>query len=288
MNGPELPQALLHPKPFTEVREVALGYSNNAFGQGSLIGPMLDLAARKGYWFIEQHFSVLAKILYWPGKIAAQDLARAHRLYQGFAGIRELLRQRKVRYFTSIKHWMDFVAGLDFVFGSRLHGGIMGVQAGVPTYFIVQDARVREICELFHLPFTPEHAVRRDDLEVQRFYEAADYSAAMKVYPERRRLFLDYLRKNGIDQNVAPDGTFLSVNLPEPAPRVLDEAKGGPGIYSRPKDALLDLLFALGERVAQDGASLGLEQAVASCAQCMFDAHRELGQNEGEEARPWS
>jgi len=135
VNGPALPPSLLQRKPFGDVREVALGYTNNALGAESLIGAMLALAAEQGYWFIEQHLSVLTKILYWPGKITAADLVQAHRIYQGFAGIRALLKSRKVRYFTSIKLWMEFMKRMDFVFGSRLHGGIMGVTSGVPTYF---------------------------------------------------------------------------------------------------------------------------------------------------------
>ena len=147
---------------------------------------------------------------------------------------------------------------------------------------------MREICELFKLPFSTEAEVRRDGIDVRRFYESADYSAAVKAYPALYERFVGYLRANGIAGNIAADGSLLSRRIPEPDPRIMDELDGR-DLYSEPKDALLDLLFGLGEKAvrgdttarlgyALDGqipgeVALDLERAVKTCGQLMFDAH---------------
>lgn len=274
INGPELPPSLLQKKPFEELKELALGYTNYQLNPNSLIGDMLALAAEKDYFFVEQQFTLLPKLLYWPGFITHVDLIQAHEIYQGYEMIKALFRKRKIRYFTSYKLWLDFMRGMDFYFGSRLHGGIMSINAEVPAYFVVQDARVREICELYHLPFTPEDEVRRKGIDVQGFYEASDYTEACRTYPRLYQNFLDYLRKNGLEPKVDSKGRLLDFRIAEPDPAVLEELNAEHTLYSDSKSELLDVMFRLGNKFRTEGLSIEAARALGSCNQLMYDAHK--------------
>lgn len=268
VNGPNLPSSLLARKPFEELREVAMGYSNNTRGSETLISPMLQLAAERGYYFVEQHFSLLAKLLYWPQELNASDLQGGRDLYQGLEQVRRLLEQRRVRYFTNYELWDEFCRGLDFVFGSRLHGGVMAINAGVPCYFISQDARVREVCELYRLPCVAESEVREQGVDVRRFYEQADYSAACAAYPQLYGNYLSFLRRNGIDPQIDDEQRWLPWPKPEPAPGVVDELQAHHSLYSSSKVALINRLLC----DAQAGQPLSDAQ-VARYTRVMSEAH---------------
>ncbi|KAF1053175.1 MAG: dTDP-glucose 4,6-dehydratase [Stenotrophomonas maltophilia] len=246
VNGPTLPASLLQRKPFEEVRRIALGYTNNVYGDGSLIGQMLTLAAEQGHVFVEQHFSLLTKLLYWPQKLTAQDLVQGRALYQDLAQVDRLLQQGQVRYFTHYGLWQAFCRELDFMYGSRLHGGVMAVNAGVPSYFISQDTRVREVCEFYQLPWTSEQQVRSAGIDVRRFYEEADYSAACRLYPQRYRNYLDFLRRNGLQPRLDAEGR-VPMELPAPAVGVGDELRAGMGFSPRRLDLTSQLLKTAAE-----------------------------------------
>ncbi|MFT5781075.1 MAG: hypothetical protein ACI9EB_000435 [Pseudomonas sp.] len=268
VNGPELPLSLLAKKPFEMLREVAMGYSNNTLNSETLIAPMLQLAAERGYYFVEQHFSLLAKLLYWPQELKASDLEVGHHLYQGLEQVSRLLQQRRVRYFTNYQLWDEFCHGLDFMFGSRLHGGVMAINAGVPSYFISQDARVREVCELYRLPCVAESEVRDQGIDVRRFYEQTDYSAACAVYPQLYRNYLGFLRRNGIEPQVDDQQCWLPWTKPEPAPGVIDELHAQRSLYSNSKVALINTLLS-GANAAQPLS----DAQVANCTRVMSEAH---------------
>ena len=243
VNGPELHANLLQRKPFEEVREIALGYTNNTHGDTSLIGSMLQLAADQGHYFVEQHFSVLTKLLYWPQTLDQRDLEKGQKLYQGLGQVNRLLQQRRIRYFTHYGLWDEFCQNLDFMYGSRLHGGVMAINAGVPSYFISQDARVREVCEFYRLPWASEQDIRAHGVDLRRFYENADYSEACRVYPQRYRNYLDFLRRNGVEPRLDAEGR-VALDLPPPAAGVTDEGNAGSTFSEQGLALVSDLLRA--------------------------------------------
>lgn len=51
-----------------------------------------------------------------------------------------------------IRAWMDFVRRFDFVIGTRFHGAMIAIQAGVPAGCITHDSRTQEMCETMGIP----------------------------------------------------------------------------------------------------------------------------------------
>jgi hypothetical protein len=54
--------------------------------------------------------------------------------------------------FYDVRAWMDFVRRFDFVVGTRFHGAMLAIQAGVPAACITHDSRTQEMCETMGIP----------------------------------------------------------------------------------------------------------------------------------------
>jgi hypothetical protein len=54
--------------------------------------------------------------------------------------------------FADVPSWLDFLAGKDLVIGTRLHGVIAGLLAGVPGVLVTHDARTAEMAAFAGIP----------------------------------------------------------------------------------------------------------------------------------------
>lgn len=200
LNGPQLSQTLLRKKPFDNIKNIALGYSNYQRNAWSQIDRFMTTAAIHGYYFVEQTSNIVPKLLYYPDRISRADLINATEHYGSLEPLIALFQQNKLRYFTNYANWKNFMFNMDFAFGARMHGLTPSVHAGVPAHFIAHDSRVREMCEFFELPFSAELTLSASEKEVdvQDLYEKTDYTDAMRSYPTKFHRFLDFLRANSI------------------------------------------------------------------------------------------
>lgn len=62
--------------------------------------------------------------------------------------------------FYDVPAWIEFLRDFDFVVGTRIHGVMLGLQAGIPGLCVVSDSRTRELCETMAIP----HVQARDHL----------------------------------------------------------------------------------------------------------------------------
>jgi hypothetical protein len=54
--------------------------------------------------------------------------------------------------FLDVPAWIDFLRRFDFVVGTRVHGAMLAIQAGVPAACIAHDSRTAELCETMGIP----------------------------------------------------------------------------------------------------------------------------------------
>lgn len=70
--------------------------------------------------------------------------------------------------FFSAAAWLEFMRRFDFVIGTRIHGVMLALQAGIPALCIAHDSRTKELCETMKVPHVAASevsgGVRRDDL----------------------------------------------------------------------------------------------------------------------------
>lgn len=111
--------------------------------------------------------------------------------------------RRHMRAFFDISAWMEYLRGFDFVIGARIHGVMLGLQAGVPSLCIAHDSRTRELCETMKVPFVMARdvvgGISRDDMPRLFQFDASEF--------DRNRAVL-----------AANFGGFLRANRLTPAP----------------------------------------------------------------------
>lgn len=99
--------------------------------------------------------------------------------------------------FLNFRTWIDFLKDKDFAFGSRIHGNIAPVLAGVPAYVFSSDYRVQELAEYHNIPNTPLTEVR-EDTNIFEIYDKADFDGIHRGHKERFERYVSFLKKNGI------------------------------------------------------------------------------------------
>lgn len=240
LNGPSLRRTLLDVPKNPE--KVAVCYSNYQGNRHSRIDDFLRMASQHSYHYVEQTFGLLTQALYYPGKISAADIHKARRFYKDLAPVLDLLKQRRVRYFTNYSLWKDFLGSMDFAFGARMHGLTPALHAGKPAVFIAHDARVREMCEFFSLPFVAEQNLPAS-MDINYFLSRCDYTATLPRYQHAYARFVQTLRTLGLDGNMDTDGSIIESWEPEPDAHVARE-EGGPQ-YSSEEMANLQQQLAI-------------------------------------------
>ena len=85
--------------------------------------------------------------------------------------------------FFDIEAWMDFLRRFDFVIGTRFHGVMLAIQAGVPAACIAHDSRTLEMCSTMGVPVK-----FYSDLQGDRFDRDSlrDFSWDAAVYENTR------------------------------------------------------------------------------------------------------
>jgi len=112
--------------------------------------------------------------------------------------------KRHFYQFRQPEPWLEHMRRYSFSYGTRLHGNIAAMLAGVRAIWIVHDMRLKEVCDHFRLPTIGFDEVRAG-ADVQTLYDRADYSQCHQIYPARYRALFDYV-----------DGAGLPHSLPEP------------------------------------------------------------------------
>jgi len=101
------------------------------------------------------------------------------------------------RVFFDIPTWIEHYRRFDFVVGTRIHGTMLALQAGVPALCIAHDSRTIELCQTMLVPYVEaKHVVqgfRRDDL---RRYFQFDADAFDKNRQALCRKYINFLHAN--------------------------------------------------------------------------------------------
>lgn len=101
--------------------------------------------------------------------------------------------------FYNIPAWMEYLRRFDFVVGSRIHGVMLAMQAGVPGLCIAHDSRIREMCEKSRIPFVMAHqvsgGVTLNELREMISFDGTEYD---KNRSNIAAMYRDFFRNNGI------------------------------------------------------------------------------------------
>ena len=116
--------------------------------------------------------------------------------------------------FFDVRNWIEHLKRFDFVIGTRIHGVILGLQAGVPSMCIVHDIRTLELCQTLMVPHVLAHdvldGIGQDELLSHFAFDPHEFDR------NRRTLccaYLDFLRYN----QLTPAKWIVALGIGEPA-----------------------------------------------------------------------
>ncbi|HEY5892362.1 MAG TPA: polysaccharide pyruvyl transferase family protein [Chthoniobacterales bacterium] len=137
-----------------------------------------------------------------PGELTLPTICKYFCLPDTDAALRFF--QEKSHVFECIPDWIKFMQSKHFCIGPRFHGGIVALQSGVPTQFMVHDRRTQELVECLGLPwFTLDQwSESSSPFEVCR---KTDYRPTLRKFPQLLQRFLDFLHSNHLET----DETYL-------------------------------------------------------------------------------
>ncbi|MEU0129761.1 polysaccharide pyruvyl transferase family protein [Streptomyces sp. NPDC006289] len=109
-----------------------------------------------------------------------------------------MYREGKVRLYVDPATWIDELRAFDFSFGSRIHGNIAALLAGVPSTVLCSDSRTLELCRYFGIPHRKISETPRN-IDPAELYEAADFGELVNGHKERFLRFTGFMEKNGLE-----------------------------------------------------------------------------------------
>lgn len=125
----------------------------------------------------------------------------------GYAQTKYLLEGR-IKLFPDMNAWREFIRHNQFScsYGSRIHGSIMPILAGIPAILECTDARTREMAEFFNIPYVfPNHTHQ----SLYELYVDSDYSGFNKDFAKHFDYYEEFLRKCGVVDSVNADNQFF-------------------------------------------------------------------------------
>jgi len=211
LNGPELPRPRL--TPITDATRFSI---NTRVTQPAPLNALIAdaEASHPDYHLVLQLQRELAMIAYGT----RNDISDPSRDSTGFYPFRSShpdVRAGRAIGFVQARDWFNYMKGIDYSFGSRIHGNISAVINGTPAFVFTSDTRTEELCRYANIAHMPV-----DDLKpgtrIEALLEGADLEAVCRGHRQRFDHFVDFLNQNGVPH--------IYRETPTPAAAPLDEA----------------------------------------------------------------
>lgn len=114
-----------------------------------------------------------------------------------------LVRDGRTSFFVDPEPWIRYLAGFDYSFGTRIHGNIAALLAGVPATVLAHDSRTLELVRFYDIPHRTMKQVG-PDTDAAELYAEADFTAFNTHHAERFDLFTDFLGAHGLHHVYEP------------------------------------------------------------------------------------
>lgn len=114
--------------------------------------------------------------------------------------------KRRFQQFYDVPSWLSFLSrgGFEFSTGSRFHGNMAALQAGVPALWIVHDNRTQEFCDYLGLPNAPIEKLRKGASFESLLDDHFDTGSFNRKYRQNYARFHAYLEQSGIPHRLKP------------------------------------------------------------------------------------
>lgn len=126
--------------------------------------------------------------------------------YGDVAAAKEYLKAHG-KAFVTLDEWLQYLKTIKFCIGSRVHGTIATLLAGVPAVLIAHDTRTEELAKQMGLPCVPEAAVDASKpFDIASYYSHDQFNAFLTHYPKYRAKFVEFMASVGLPFDDAYEG----------------------------------------------------------------------------------
>lgn len=111
--------------------------------------------------------------------------------------------------YASVPEWIAMMARHDMVVGTRIHGVMAGIQAGVPSVCLCIDSRTKELCQTMAIPYADANDYR-DGIGIDDVQEILDGWDG-RQYDDNRRVLGHRLANFLRDNRIEPRGALQTL-----------------------------------------------------------------------------
>lgn len=155
--------------------------------------------------YVDQYYYL--DFMYEPWKLTEARLRKIRPI------VRKLYLQSRLIGDKNYAMWIKKIQKeeVNFFYGRKLHGNIVGLQYNIPCFIVPIDTRVREVCDFYSIPniFNTDFNEEKDDL--YELYKSLDFSEFNSKYKQSYKAFEDYLKKHGIPNNLGDSTDYFSL-----------------------------------------------------------------------------
>ena len=113
-----------------------------------------------------------------------------------------MVRHGRCRIKPVIHEWIGMLNSFDFSIGSRIHGCVAAILAGIPALLIAIDERQVEIAQYYHIPYIRRDIIRRDTpLSALYEYACENMHEIYEYYPHTLKKYKEFFELNGLPVN---------------------------------------------------------------------------------------
>jgi hypothetical protein len=116
----------------------------------------------------------------------------------------ETYLKQHLKIFGDISAWIEFLSRKEFVIGTRLHGVIAGLLAGVPSVLVTHDSRTSEMAEAAGIPHLSSSSLqKRSDIDIQKIYDSVEFYTFNSKQQSYYSNFREFFEQNGVAHNLS-------------------------------------------------------------------------------------
>ena len=162
---------------------------------------LADLVTEPGGYVVQNSLALLRLASGEAERVGKKDVVACRDYVRPDLTEAEFVRwmERHGSAFFDIPSWLAHYRQFDFVIGTRIHGTILGLQAGVPSLCVVHDMRMLELCQTLKVPHVRAEdvaeGVSREELVGLYDFDASEFD------DNRQQLCANYvafLKGNGL------------------------------------------------------------------------------------------
>ncbi len=151
----------------------------------------------KDHYYVFQQLSELELIHYGTPLYTASRAGRDGNSFYPRTDLHPDIKGGRALGFVSARAWHQFMAGVDFSFGERIHGNLAAVLSGTPALVLTTDTRTEELSTYFDVPHIPAASIR-PGTDLRALYEKCDFDAPRRGHMARFEHYVDFLNANSL------------------------------------------------------------------------------------------